>query len=570
MKTKISIILIIATGVFLIACSKKIIPGIKPSREYDKTQYDYFYVEGIKQKLMGNHGDALKYFEDCLGINPASDASYYQMAQIVIGKGDIETGKKYIIEAYNIDPENLWYNMLLAGIYHQENNLDSAILCYETATEIYPDKEDLQIFLARLYTENKNFLKAGNILSRLDEKYGVNEMTTLLLIDNMIKAGRFKEAHDKIGLLLNLDPDNISYNGYLAEIFKSTGETEKAKNVYRQLILRNPNDPAIQLSLCDFLLTERNYEELFDLLNVILINDRITREEKVSLVTELISNEDIKEKYSQKLELAIILLESDFREDDLISLLRPELLQKTGQLERAASLLEEMIKLQPSNYYAWEKLLFVYYEMKNYTSLEKMGGECATRFNRSIVVKLLYANGAIENKNYNTAIEELRKAEILAGDNKEMKLQVQTMKADIYYRMGEYEKAFVTFDEALKLDNKNITILNNYAYYLAERNLRLKEAEKMAKIVIAKDKGNSTFLDTYAWILYKRGKAREAARIMEKIIESEDNNDAEYYEHYGFMLKKMKKCKEAVKYWEKAIRLDESKENLLKEIKNCR
>ena len=48
--------------------------------------------------------------------------------------------------------------------------------------------------------------------------------------------------------------------------------------------------------------------------------------------------------------------------------------------------------------------------------------------------------------------------------------------------------------------------MNNYAYYLAEQNMKLKEAEEMARKVIEKEKDNTTYLDTYGWVLYKRGK----------------------------------------------------------------
>jgi len=569
MRKKIRLVVGLGALLLLSFCSKKIIPGLKPGREYNKNQFDYYYVEAVKQKLMGNLGDALKYFEECLILNPESDASYYQMAQIVIGKGDLINGKKYIKKATEIQPGNLWYNMLLAGIYNQENKLDSAIICYERAAKIYPEKEELQISLARLYTKNKNYIKAGNLLSKFDDKYGVNEKSTLLLIENHLQAGKSKEAIKKIQQLLDQEPDNITYNGYLAEIYRSEGESEKAINVYRQLIVRNPHNPGIQLSLCNFLLSERSYDELFDLLNVILINDQITRDEKISLISELINNEDIISDYRGKMELAVMLFEADFKDDDIIMLLRPEFLLKSKQAEQAAVRLEEIIASRPDNYYAWEKLLFVYYDMKKFKELERRGEECSTKFNRSIVAKLLYATGAIENKKYNVGLDELRKADILAGDNKEMKLQVQTMRADIYYRMKNYEKAFSAFDVALKLDSSDITVMNNYAYYLAEQNIRLKEAEKMAKIVIEKDRGNNTFLDTYAWVLYKRGRARDAAKIMEKIISSEDNNDAEYYEHYGFILKKIRKCDEAIKCWETAIKLDMSKTNLKNEIKNC-
>ncbi len=569
MKKMKLLIFILTAGLILMSCSKKIIPGLKAGKEYDLAGYNYLYVEAVKNKLLGNLGDALKYFEQCTVINPESDASYYQMGQIVLGKGDLINGKKYIKKACEIQPENLWYNMLLAGIFNQQNNMDSAIIYYERAAKAYPEKEDLQISLARLYTQNKNYDKARKILDSFDEKYGVNEKTTLTLIENMLAEGKGKEALAKIRQLLEQNPDDIVYNGYLAEIYRSEGEPQKAKDVYKQLIERNPDNPGIQMSLCDFLLSEKSYEELFDLLNIVILNQKITREEKISLMSELIVNQDIIKDYGKKMELTIMILEAENKNDDIIILLRPEFLQNEKKTAAAASRLEEIIKLRPENYYAWEKLLLVYYDLKDYNNLQKRGEECATRFNRSVMAKILYASGAMENKNFDLALEELRKADILAGDNKEMKLQVQTMRADIYYRMKNYTEAFNAYDEALKLNDSDLTVMNNYAYYLAEQNMNLKEAERMAKVVIEKEKDNNTFLDTYAWVLYKRGKIRDASKIMEKIINSGDTKDAEYFEHYGYILKKLGKCPDAVQRWETAISLDGSKTNLKKEIENC-
>jgi tetratricopeptide (TPR) repeat protein len=572
--TRIRLLIFILTAGLVLSssCSKKIIPGLKPGmtgKEYDLAGYNYYYVEAVKQKLLGNLGDALKYFEQCIIINPESDASYYQMGQIVLGNGDLKNGKKYIDKACELQPDNLWYNMLLSGIYNQQDNIDSAIIYYERAAKAYPEKEDLQISLARMYTQNKNYDKARNILNRFDEKYGVNEKTTLTLIENLMAEGKEKEALVKVQQLLSQNPDDIVYNGYMAEIYRKEGENQKAKDVYKQLIERNPDNPGIQMSLCDFLLSEKSYEELFELLNVVILNKNITREEKISLMSELIVNEDIIKDYGKKMELAIMILEADNKTDDIIILLRPEFLQNEKKTAEAASRLEEIIKLRPENYYAWEKLLLVYYDLKDFSMLEKRGEECASKFNRSVLAKILYANAAMENRNFDVALEELRKADILAGDKKETKLQIQTMRADVYYRMKNYKDAFNAYEEALVLNDSDLTVMNNYAYYLAEQNVNLKEAERMAKVVIEKEKDNNTFLDTYAWVLYKRGKEKDALKIMEKIINSGDNKDAEYFEHYGFILKKLGRCNDAVKNWEKAISLDGSKDNLKKEIENC-
>ena len=564
------IICIIAATLTVMSCSKELIPGLRAGKEYDKTSFDYLFVDAVRQKLLGNLGEALKFFEQCLIINPESDASYYHMAQIVLSTGDLNNGKLYALKACELQPGNLWYNVLMAGIYHQQNNIDSAIICYERAVKGNPDKIELQVTLAKLYSSNKNYDKARTILNSIDKKFGVNEITTLNLVDNLVAEGKYKEAHSKIDQLLASDPDNIIYNGYKAAIFRDEGRPEKAWEVYNRILDSNPGNPAIQLSLSEFMLEQKNFDELFEMVGIILLNSQITKEEKVSMMAELVDNQDIRKGYRKKMELSLMILESSFPEDDLVALLRPEFYQKTDDNLAAVSRLNEIITANPNNYYAWEKLLLVYYEMKDYGMLEKRGGECATRFNRSVIAKMLYSTGALENGNYDVALEELRKADILAGDNNDLKIQILSMKADVLYRSRNYEEAFRIYEEAINMDNSDLTMLNNYAYYLAEQNINLREAEEMAKTVIGKEGNNNTFMDTYAWVLYKRGKTREAARILERIINSGEADDAEYYEHYGYILKKMKKYREAVESFEKAMELDNTKLYLREEIENCR
>jgi Tfp pilus assembly protein PilF len=341
-------------------------------------------------------------------------------------------------------------------------------------------------------------------------------------------------------------------------------------DVYNKLLERNPDNAQIQLSLCDFLITEKSYDDLFTLLNSVILNNKVEREAKISLLAKLIEIPELNQQFGDKMMITLMVLEANYNDDNIVPLLRPELLIKQNKLIDASERLEEIIKANPDDYYAWEKLLIVYLQMKDYNKLLKKGEECATKFNRSFPAKLLYANGALELGEYDIALEELKKAEILAEDNKDFIIQVLTMRADVYYRMKDYLKAFETFKLALKSDNQDLTVINNYAYYLAEQNTNLTEAEEMARKVIEKEKGNNTFLDTYGWVLYKRGKLKEAARVMESIISSGQKPDAVWYEHYGYILKKQRKCNEAITNWTIALKLDGSKTELIKEIENCK
>ena len=554
------------------SCSKRINPSAaaeEVGKKYDIAAFNYVFVEAIKQKLMNNGGDALKYLEQCVKINPESDAAYYQMAQIVSSNGDIKNGKQFINKALAIDQQNMWYLIMLAGFYYQEKNLDSAILFYEKAVKYFPYKEDMQLTLGNLYSENKNFEKAQKIFDTFDKKYGVNENSTISSIKALISENRFDEALVKAKLLLKEFPDEIPFNDVLAEIYRGMGENEKAREVYNQLLERHPEDPQILLSICDFLIRDKNYSELFLILDNVVLNRNINREDKIKLYARLIELPDLIKEKKDDLFFSLMVFEAADKEDDIVPLLRPELMIKLSDLNGAALRLEEIIKGNPENYYAWEKLLLVYNQMRDFKRLMVKGEECATRFNRSILAKLLYANGALENKNYDVALEELRKAEILAGDDKEYNTQILTMRADVYYRMKNYLKAFETFEQAIKSNSEDLTVINNYAYYLAEQDKNLKEAEEMARKVIQKEKNNTTYLDTYGWVLYKRGKLNEAAKVMETVIKSGEKPDAEWYEHYGFILKKQKKCSKAIENWNIALKLDSTKTNLSKEIENC-
>ncbi len=93
--------------------------------------------------------------------------------------------------------------------------------------------------------------------------------------------------------LLAIDPDEVLYNGLLAEIYVGKGENEKARDVYEKLLERNPDDPQIQLAVCDFLINEKNYSELFLLLNNVILNTNVKRQDKISLFARLIDIPDL-------------------------------------------------------------------------------------------------------------------------------------------------------------------------------------------------------------------------------------------------------------------------------------
>jgi len=566
---QISLCVLALVGLMACVAKKQSIRTQAALLKYDEATFNYLYSEALKQKFMGNGSDALRYFDQCRRLNPENDAVYYQIAQLLLNSGNLPIAKVYAKQAYELDKQNIWYATLVAGIYYQENKIDSVVYIYEQIVELAPNNDDLRFSLANLYSEKGDFENAIKVHQEIQQKYGMNETSTLAYIQNLIFAGRLDLALEEVEEAIKLLPDEIGFYAQLAEIYGKQGEGVKAIEVYKQLLKDNPQNKQILMAICDFLLNERNYYELFQILDPIILDEEINKDEKVSFFAKMLAIPNFTDYIVEQTILAMMVLESVYENDDIVVLLRPEMLSNNDRKVEAISRLEEVISKRPDNYFAWEKLLLLYYETKDFNKLMTRGEECASRFNRSLFAKILYANGALENKRYDIALEELRKATILAGENEEAIMQVYSMKAETFYRMNNFTEAFQTFEEALKLDPDDVIILNNYAYYLSEQNMDLKKAEKMALKVVEQEKDNATFLDTYAWVLFKMGKTKAAAKIMEQIISQKTNLSAEYYEHYGFILKKLRKCKEAVENWEIAIKLDSSKSKLNSEIENC-
>ena len=55
------------------------------------------------------------------------------------------------------------------------------------------------------------------------------------------------------------------------------------------------------------------------MMNTVLLNDRITKQEKVTLVANLIENKDIIKTYGSQMEVVIMVLEAQYSDDDLVA-----------------------------------------------------------------------------------------------------------------------------------------------------------------------------------------------------------------------------------------------------------
>ena len=151
----------------------------------------------------------------------------------------------------------------------------------------------------------------------------------------------------------------------------------------------------------------------------------------------------------------------------------------------------------------------------------------------------------------------------------QLKLQMLISLGDISFELKNYTRSDSSYEAALEIDPNNATVLNNYAYYLSERDDKLEKAERMSKKSNLLVDNNSAFIDTYAWIMYKMKNYKEALEWMEQAMELPDALERpELLTHYGDILYKLGQTDKAIEQWEKALQKGGDKTALESKIKN--
>jgi tetratricopeptide (TPR) repeat protein len=365
-----------------------------------------------------------------------------------------------------------------------------------------------------------------------------------------------KEAAKRTEKLIQQQPSETRYRALLADIYYEGGQKEKSDSIYKEIIEKDPDNIESQLLYLMNLVYKKEYSGISGFLNTVFESDLVEKERKVSLAGTLLQDTAYVKENKSSVEESLIILEKKYPEDEAVLSLRPAMYEIAEDTDKAIARYEEVLKTVKPGYYISEKLILLYAQKKEYEKLYNLASVYSAENNRSLLGKVYYAVAAMELKKYDVAETELKKALILAGNDKELKVQVLTMMGDLKYRMKDVESSYKYYEEALALAPHDVLVLNNYAYFLAEGNRDLKKALKMAEEVMEKEGDNDTYIDTYAWVLYKLGKRKEAYKSMMIIFEKDKERDPEVLEHMGYIVRSLGKCSEAIKYWELALEKD--------------
>lgn len=141
-------------------------------------------------------------------------------------------------------------------------------------------------------------------------------------------------------------------------------------------------------------------------------------------------------------------------------------------------------------------------------------------------------------RNNKQAIYEIERYLELDPDN----YQFQVFRMQLYEQTQQPPaKMIPAYEAVLRMDSRNIVVMNNLAWNLCLIRKDLLRAEQLSRTTIMRDPTNPIYLDTYAWIMHLLGDCESALFYIKRAIEhSTEEIDKEIQQHYKEIKKKCK------------------------------
>jgi tetratricopeptide (TPR) repeat protein len=539
----------------------------KSISEDDKNEFEYTFIEGLKQKMIGNQQAAISLFSKCLTINPNSSSAMFELAKIHSGNGDLTSSSLLLEKAIKIDPKNKWYKVLLAQIYEQGKQSKQAAELYQQLYLLDPENLEYLYMNAALLSSAKEYNKAIEAYNNLEKKVGINDQVSVEKQQIYQAQGKKKEALAELQKLIDFNPQEPRYYGLMADYYLSEKDDENALKYYLKILEIDPENGFVLFSLASFYREKENKEKAWEYARKAFQNKTVEVESKIQFYLMITAGPDkpffTDDQIAELVNILVKVNPDDYR----VYTVSAEFLISKGKLVEAREQLRKVLETQKDNYMIWERMILISNDLLDFKSVYDDSEKALALFPSQPTLYGLKAVACLQLEKYTEAIEILKEGEPYLLDNKAMKIQFGLYRAEANYKLDRVGEAFNAFDEVITLDPENWLAMNNYAYYLSIRNENLAKAEDLSGKAVRANPQNSTYLDTYAWVLFMRKNYALAKFYMETAMKNGGDKNGVIVEHYGDILIMLGEKEKAIEEWKKALATGEGSKFLSEKIK---
>ena len=490
------------------------------------------------------------------------------------------------------DPKDIESWLTLGRLYRTARNSVEAEKAYAQALAIDPNNEDALTGLAIVYSDVGDTKKAIEKLQAVTNK-DPNPRTLAALATSYEQLHDYKSAAEVLRKALDLDPENARIKRGLANDLLNSGNLDESLKYYKEFADEDSHDTEALLRMSVIYREKHDFAKAREVLDKAKASDPENLEVRYDEVN-LLDKEGQNGKAIEALKMLLKDTEKkNFSEAEKGT--RVNLLERLGELYRegnqnqpAIDTFRQLADLDPdSGAHAEAEIVDTYRAAKDFknaraeadTAIKKYPDDRALKMvNASVLADMGKVDQAVAQlrgmmngehdretqlaiaqlyekaKRYDDMIKPLDAAEKLS-ETKPDKETVYFMRGAMYERLKKYEAAESEFHKVLEMDPESAGALNYLGYMLADRGVRLDEAQKMISRAVELEPDNGAYLDSLGWLYYRQNRLDDAEHALVKALSKTGvSQDPTVHDHLGDVYLKLGKTKDAITQWQASVK----------------
>lgn len=545
---------------------------------------ELYQLLGMSYGRQKEYEKALQYYKEAIRINPKDATIYYKIAKVYHIQESYDNAEKNYKKSLEYKPKNkdAHYDfglMLIKRWKYAEALVEMKEAKSQGKKDGKIDKYIKDLKLLVLVNEGDGFYDKEDYkkaVDRYEDALKIEELPKIYvnLGNSYIKLEKYSDAVSQFKKAIEKDKDLIPAYFSMGIAYKKMGKTKQAEDIYLKAQNRLKGDPEINYKIGLAFEESKDFDTAAEYYKKAL-NSSMDKTEVKKAISRAYYRAGIKNYNNDKMEDARKYLRQSVQafpqnEDADNLLLKVDAMLETGkintliekadkyfnnrQFEKALSLYEKIIEIDPKLISIKVKIGETYYRMEKYKMAELVINDVLDierdNIDAIIILAYIYYNRNAKRK-MNNLIEQ---AEDLARDNEQENYQLYNILGLMYESKKETDIAIKNYQKSLNLnpnqDDAYISIGNIYFY-----DKQYLKAMKQYKAVLDKYPDNVVAMYNLGIIYLKKRALDKAGNILLKCYEKIPSFEGIYFS-LGRYYYYSKQYNEALKYMEQAVRMN--------------
>ncbi|MDX8412231.1 MAG: tetratricopeptide repeat protein [Mariprofundaceae bacterium] len=516
-----------------------------PASEMDET---FLFMSAFESMHSGSPDLAIRFLTTLLEKDAQAWTPRLLLAELLISRKDFSAALEHLQTVLGDPdaPEERRFEAL--GLRSRINYFNG------NKQEALDDLESILAYRPAIFSIRMQHIELLENMGRMDEAHASiaealqqRPSTHLYKIDAQLylKQGQLEQANEALSQARALNPGDESLLLMQSELAMRRNLVGQAETMLHAFIKANPMALQAGNALGRLLIAQQRFDE------AVAIYEQLA--EKTHQHSEVVTALGLLHYQQQDYARAAVYFRQalDKKPNDSLRFYLAVSLENTDQPNEAEKLYAAIDTSSKDYASAQLRLAVLEFENDQVDQAAKRLKQLLSQQHGLIDAHIMLASIRLRQKNYALLIKESEPALALEP----MATRLLFHRAIAFENMKQFDSLESSLYRLLVIEPENAEALNFLGYSLADRNVRLDEAERLIRTALEHSASSGYYLDSLGWVLYRQGKFEQALEIQRRAV-AVIADDPIMHEHLGDMLWRSGRPDQARQAWQQAIDLE--------------